>query len=78
MTIGIGVIGAGVMGADHAATLAGAIGGAHLVAIADADSARANTLAQQTGALLLPVTLWYVSSIPDPAEPLVGRILAGA
>ena len=50
MTIGIGVIGAGVMGADHAATLAGAIGGAHLVAIADADSARATTLAQQTGA----------------------------
>ena len=50
MSIGIGVIGAGVMGADHARTIATAVGGAHLVAIADADGARAADVAAALGA----------------------------
>ena len=44
MTIRVGVIGAGVMGADHARALASAISGAELSAVADADAARARAL----------------------------------
>jgi myo-inositol 2-dehydrogenase/D-chiro-inositol 1-dehydrogenase len=33
MTIGVGLIGAGVMGADHARTLLTAVSGAELVAV---------------------------------------------
>ena len=50
MSIGIGIIGAGIMGADHARIFAGSVAGAHLVAISDADLARAQTVAQETGA----------------------------
>ncbi len=49
MSIGIGVIGAGVMGGDHARTIATAVGGAHLAAIADADQARAAAVASACG-----------------------------
>jgi predicted homoserine dehydrogenase-like protein len=45
-SIGIGVIGAGVMGAEHARILASDISGAHLVAVADADPARAEAAAR--------------------------------
>ena len=41
MSIGVGIIGAGVMGADHARIIAGQVAGARLVAISDADEARA-------------------------------------
>lgn len=41
MSLGIGIIGAGVMGADHARILATQVGGAKLVAISDPDEARA-------------------------------------
>ena len=40
-SIGIGVIGAGVMGAEHARLIAREVSGAHLAAVADADPARA-------------------------------------
>src|SRR6478736_3120917 len=50
MSIGVGIIGAGVMGADHARIFAGSVAGAHLVAISDADAARASAAAQETGA----------------------------
>ena len=50
MSIGIGIIGAGIMGADHARIFAGSVAGAHLVAISDADPARAKAVAQETGA----------------------------
>lgn len=41
MTVRVGVIGAGIMGADHARNLARNIGGASLVGVADIDAARA-------------------------------------
>ncbi|HET7412435.1 MAG TPA: Gfo/Idh/MocA family oxidoreductase [Pararhizobium sp.] len=44
MTIRIGLIGAGVMGADHARMLSTSVAGADLVAVADADAARAEKL----------------------------------
>ena len=50
MSIGVGIIGAGIMGADHARIFAGSVAGAHLVAISDADAARAGAVARETGA----------------------------
>src|SRR5213595_1332719 len=49
MSLGIGIIGAGVMGGDHARTLARSIQGATLVALSDADPDRAASVAAQTG-----------------------------
>lgn len=48
--IGIGVVGTGIMGGDHARTLAGSIKGAALVAVTDPDADRASTIAAATGA----------------------------
>lgn len=45
MSLGIGVIGAGVMGAEHARILREATRGAHLAAVADADLGRAKAAA---------------------------------
>lgn len=50
MTVSVGVIGTGVMGADHARTLANQIGGVRLRALTDADQARARAVAEETGA----------------------------
>lgn len=50
MTVSIGVIGTGVMGADHARTLAYQVGDVKLRALSDADSARAEAVAKDTGA----------------------------
>ncbi len=49
MSIGIGLIGAGVMGADHARTVAVAVGGAHLAAVSDADADRSAKVAAEAG-----------------------------
>ena len=37
MSVGVGVIGAGMMGAAHVATLTTAVEGAHVAAVSDAD-----------------------------------------
>src|SRR5688500_2827401 len=50
MTIRVGVIGAGVMGTDHARIIAGDVPGAVLQAVCDADVARAKAVAEETGA----------------------------
>lgn len=50
MTLAIGIIGVGVMGADHARTLSSQIAGAKLRALTDADTARAKAVAAETGA----------------------------
>ncbi len=49
-SVGIGVIGAGVMGADHARIISGHVQGAHLAAVSDADEARARKAAKGRGA----------------------------
>ena len=49
VAVQIGVIGAGIMGADHARTLYRAVAGAELVAIVDADPARAAQVAADCG-----------------------------
>jgi myo-inositol 2-dehydrogenase/D-chiro-inositol 1-dehydrogenase len=50
MGVGIGVIGAGIMGADHARTLATHVGGAELVAVSDSDEGRASAASRANGA----------------------------
>jgi myo-inositol 2-dehydrogenase/D-chiro-inositol 1-dehydrogenase len=47
MTVRVGLIGAGVMGADHAATQAGAVAGAEHAAVSDADPARIAALVER-------------------------------
>jgi myo-inositol 2-dehydrogenase/D-chiro-inositol 1-dehydrogenase len=46
MSLAVGVIGTGVMGAEHARLLRCATSGAHLAAVCDPDAARATTAAQ--------------------------------
>lgn len=50
MTIRVGVIGAGIMGADHVRNLAGRIGGASVALVADLDAGRAAAAAGPAGA----------------------------
>ena len=50
MTVRIGLIGSGIMGADHARIFATQIPGAQLHVICDADEARARAAADETGA----------------------------
>jgi myo-inositol 2-dehydrogenase/D-chiro-inositol 1-dehydrogenase len=70
MTIRVGIVGVGVMGADHARTLATQVPGAHLHAVQDADAARAAAVAQETGA---------GKSLTDPlaliADPAIDAVL---
>ena len=49
-SLGVGVIGAGMMGSDHVRTLTTAVEGAHVAAVADADPARAEAAAREGGA----------------------------
>lgn len=50
MTISVGVIGTGVMGADHTRILASQVAGVRLRAVTDADPQRARSVADETGA----------------------------
>ncbi|KAB2875466.1 MAG: inositol 2-dehydrogenase [Bauldia sp.] len=61
MTIRVGLIGAGVMGADHARILSTAVSGAELAAVSDADAGRMAAVAESRGA----------RAIADP-EALIG------
>ena len=50
MTVRIAVIGAGIMGADHARILAEEVPGARVQVVVDADGARARAVAEACGA----------------------------
>ena len=50
MSVRVGIIGVGIMGADHARTLVTQVPGATLAAITDADPKRAAAIAEETGA----------------------------
>lgn len=54
MTLRVGLIGAGVMGTDHARTISTAVAGATLVAVTDTDHDRAAELGGQLGADVVP------------------------
>lgn len=62
----VGVVGVGVMGADHARRLARGVAGATLVAVSDPDVARAQELAGRLGADDLGSG--SVAVVPDPLE----------
>jgi myo-inositol 2-dehydrogenase / D-chiro-inositol 1-dehydrogenase len=64
MSICIGVIGAGVMGSDHARIIARETGGAPLVAISDYDIKRAEAVGAENGA---------GRCIADPMELIVDK-----
>lgn len=49
MSVRVGIIGAGVMGADHARLLGGAVSGATVAAVCDVDLGRARAVAQAGG-----------------------------
>ncbi|GLR83438.1 Gfo/Idh/MocA family protein [Bradyrhizobium iriomotense] len=57
MSIGIGVIGTGVMGAEHARILRHETPGAHLVGVCDADAARAQAVASGAAVFSDPQSL---------------------
>ena len=50
MSVGVGVIGAGMMGTAHVVTLTNGVEGAHVAAVSDADPARAAAAAAEGGA----------------------------
>ena len=50
MTVRVGIIGVGIMGADHARTIVEHVPGASLRAVYDADAKRAREIAAETGA----------------------------
>jgi myo-inositol 2-dehydrogenase / D-chiro-inositol 1-dehydrogenase len=71
-SLGVGVIGAGMMGTDHVRTLTAAVDGAHVAAVADADPARASAAAELGGG----------RAITDPHEligdPQVDRVIVAS
>ena len=74
MTLGIGVIGTGIMGADHVETITTAISGAEVRAIADIDPKRAEMIASRVpGAKALP----SAESVIESAE-VDGVIIASS
>jgi myo-inositol 2-dehydrogenase / D-chiro-inositol 1-dehydrogenase len=72
MSVGVGVIGAGMMGTDHVRTLTAAVDGAQVCAVADADPARAEAAAALGGA----------RTFSDPhaliADPEVDRVVVAS
>lgn len=73
MSLGIGIIGAGVMGADHARTIARDVAGAHVAAISDIDAARAEAVAAETGARRV-----FAEAHAVIAEPGVDAVLVAS
>lgn len=65
MSIRLGIIGAGVMGADHARIVAEDLSGAVLQVICDADEARANDIAERHGAVDVATDPEAVIACPD-------------
>lgn len=70
MSVKVGIVGAGVMGADHARILRRGIAGADLVAIQDTDGARARQLAAECG-----VGLVFDTAVQLIADPAVDAVL---
>jgi myo-inositol 2-dehydrogenase/D-chiro-inositol 1-dehydrogenase len=71
MTIRVGLIGAGIMGADHARIIARDIPGAKLQVICDADQARARAIADETGAAATATDPQTVVANPDVDAVLI-------
>ena len=74
MSVGIGVIGAGTMGADHVRTITARVAGAHVAAVSDVDPARAEAAARECGG--------GARAIADPhaliADPAVDAVVVAS
>ena len=68
MSVGVGVIGAGMMGAAHVTTLTTGVPGAHVAAVSDADPERAAAAAREGGAQAIADPLELIA---DPAVDAV-------
>ena len=73
MTVKVGVIGAGVMGTDHARILATSVAGAELVAVSDPDAARRNALAADLG-----IDAVHADAMALVADPAVGAVIVAS
>jgi myo-inositol 2-dehydrogenase / D-chiro-inositol 1-dehydrogenase len=71
MTIRIAVIGAGIMGADHARIIAADLPGATLQVVCDASEARARAVADETGAAHVAADPMAVIGRPDVDAVLI-------
>ncbi|NEA99349.1 Gfo/Idh/MocA family oxidoreductase [Streptomyces sp. SID13726] len=69
MTVRVGVIGAGVMGADHVRLLHGAVSSAEVVAVTDVDAARARALVDTVPGARVSPDAWAL--IADPGVDAV-------
>ena len=70
MVLGVGIIGAGVMGGDHARVLAGSVRGAEVRAIADADAARAGAVSKANG-----IARTHTDALALIADPAIDAVL---
>jgi myo-inositol 2-dehydrogenase / D-chiro-inositol 1-dehydrogenase len=73
MTLGIGIIGAGVMGGDHARTVARHVAGARVAAISDTDAPRLAAIAGELG-----VARTYEASHAVIADPNVDAVVVAS
>ena len=86
MNIRVGLIGAGVMGADHASILTTSVGGSTVMAVSDPDAARAKAVADASDATVIDDPLDLIAdervdavliASPDPThQPLTLACLA--
>jgi myo-inositol 2-dehydrogenase/D-chiro-inositol 1-dehydrogenase len=63
MSVGVGIIGAGVMGIEHAQLMATQVFGAHLAMVADPDTKRAAAASKSAKVTSDPLALIYDSSV---------------
>jgi myo-inositol 2-dehydrogenase/D-chiro-inositol 1-dehydrogenase len=71
MNVRVGVIGAGIMGSDHARTLATSVKGAAVTAVSDTDRHRASAIASETGAYRVHTDAQALIADPDVDAVLV-------
>jgi myo-inositol 2-dehydrogenase/D-chiro-inositol 1-dehydrogenase len=71
VSVRVGIIGVGVMGADHARVLASHVPGAILQAVHDADPARAKMVADETGARSVAADAFALVRNPDVDAVLI-------
>jgi myo-inositol 2-dehydrogenase/D-chiro-inositol 1-dehydrogenase len=71
MTVGVGLIGAGIMGGDHARTLQASIKGATLIAVSDTDAARAAAVASEARARRVHANAHALIEDPQVAAVLI-------
>lgn len=73
MAVKVGIVGAGVMGADHARILATSVAGAELTAVSDPDSGRRNALAADLG-----IKASYGDAMELIADPDVAAVIVAS